>query len=87
MSKPKKRIILHSYFLRVGNFMLVKPGAEKRSFNRLKGRYSSGQRGQTVNLLTYVFTGSNPVLPTQGFKFEMSDFEITQAGVAQLVER
>ena len=28
------------------------------------GRYSSGQRGQTVNLLTYVFTGSNPVLPT-----------------------
>ncbi len=30
------------------------------------GRYSSGQRGQTVNLLTYVFTGSNPVLPTCG---------------------
>lgn len=28
------------------------------------GGYSSGQRGQTVNLLTYVFTGSNPVLPT-----------------------
>jgi hypothetical protein len=31
------------------------------------GRYSSGQRGQTVNLLTYVFTGSNPVLPTNPF--------------------
>jgi hypothetical protein len=28
------------------------------------GGYSSGQRGQTVNLLTYVFTGSNPVPPT-----------------------
>ena len=23
-------------------------------------RYSSGQRGQTVNLLTYVYEGSNP---------------------------
>lgn len=33
-------------------------------FEKLLGRYSSGQRGQTVNLLTYVFTGSNPVLPT-----------------------
>ncbi len=32
--------------------------------NRSKGRYSSGQRGQTVNLLAYAFTGSNPVLPT-----------------------
>lgn len=37
------------------------------------GRYSSGQRGQTVNLLTYVFTGSNPVLPTRDFKFKVSD--------------
>ena len=27
------------------------------------GRYSSGQRGQTVNLLVFTFTGSNPVLP------------------------
>ena len=52
--------------------MLVKPGSEKRSFNRLKGRYSSGQRGQTVNLLTYVFTGSNPVLPTREFKIHGS---------------
>ena len=28
------------------------------------GRYQSGQLGQTVNLLSYDFTGSNPVLPT-----------------------
>ena len=42
----------------------------------IEGRYSSGQRGQTVNLLVFTFTGSNPVLPT-----------ISIAGVAQLVER
>ena len=28
------------------------------------GRYPSGQRGQTVNLLVYAFGGSNPPLPT-----------------------
>jgi hypothetical protein len=28
------------------------------------GRYRSGQPGQTVNLLTYVFAGSNPARPT-----------------------
>lgn len=28
------------------------------------GRYQSGQLGQTVTLLTYVFVGSNPALPT-----------------------
>jgi hypothetical protein len=28
------------------------------------GRYSSGQRGQTVNLLAPAFKGSNPFLPT-----------------------
>src|SRR5438034_10276182 len=28
------------------------------------GRYASGQRGQTVNLLAYAFGGSNPPLPT-----------------------
>ena len=52
-----------------------------------KGRYSSGQRGQTVNLLTYVFTGSNPVLPTiliLNLNFLNSELN---AGVAQLVER
>jgi hypothetical protein len=30
------------------------------------GRYPSGQRGQTVNLLAYAFGGSNPPLPTTG---------------------
>ncbi len=29
-----------------------------------KGRYRSGQTGQTVNLLGYPFGGSNPSLPT-----------------------
>ncbi len=29
----------------------------------LKGRYPSGQRGQTVNLLAKAFGGSNPSLP------------------------
>ena len=31
---------------------------------RRSGRYPSGQRGQTVNLLAYAFGGSNPPLPT-----------------------
>ena len=31
---------------------------------RGSGRYPSGQRGQTVNLLAYAFGGSNPPLPT-----------------------
>ncbi len=30
------------------------------------GRYQSGQLGQTVNLLSYDFVGSNPALPTTG---------------------
>ena len=41
---------------------------------RNKGKYQSGQMGQTVNLLAYAFGGSNPSLPT---KF---------AEIAQLVE-
>ncbi len=32
--------------------------------NPVKGRYQSGQLGQTVNLLAYAFVGSNPALPT-----------------------
>lgn len=31
------------------------------------GEYQSGQLGRTVNPLTYVFTGSNPVSPTLRF--------------------
>ena len=38
------------------------------------GRYSSGQRGETVNLLAHAFEGSNPSLPTT-------------AALAQLVEQ
>ena len=33
-------------------------------FERRMGRYPSGQRGQTVNLLAYAYAGSNPALPT-----------------------
>ena len=29
-----------------------------------KGKFQSGQMGQTVNLLAYAFGGSNPSLPT-----------------------
>ena len=29
------------------------------------GRFPSGQRGQTVNLLAFAFDGSNPSLPIQ----------------------
>ena len=29
-----------------------------------KGKYQSGQMGQTVNLLAHAFGGSNPSLPT-----------------------
>jgi hypothetical protein len=31
------------------------------------GRFQSGQMGQTVNLLSYDFGGSNPPLPTSSF--------------------
>ena len=53
------------------------------------GEYQSGQLGRTVNPLTYVFTGSNPVSPT---KCELQNnllllHSISKAGVAQLVER
>ena len=41
----------------------------------VEGRFPSGQRGQTVNLLAFAFDGSNPSLP------------ILQAEVAQLVEQ
>ena len=30
-----------------------------------KGKYQSGQMGQTVNLLSFDFGGSNPSLPTK----------------------
>ncbi len=46
------------------------PLASSSRFTRLgsilagSGRYPSGQRGQTVNLLAHAFGGSNPPLPT-----------------------
>ena len=30
----------------------------------MQGKYQSGQMGQTVNLLSFDFGGSNPSLPT-----------------------
>ena len=43
-------------------------------FKVQKGKYQSGQMGQTVNLLSFDFGGSNPSLPTK------------IAEVAQLIE-
>src|SRR5262249_20036368 len=45
------------------------------------GRYPSGQRGQTVNLLVPTFGGSNPPLPT------MADRERHMGGNSSAVER
>jgi hypothetical protein len=42
--------------------MNSKPEAQKGAERNL-GRYRSGQTGQTVNLLAYAFSGSNPLLP------------------------
>ena len=36
------------------------------------GRYPSGQRGQTVNLMVHAYEGSNPSLPT---KFAEGEFD------------
>ncbi len=35
------------------------------NFQLIKGKYQSGQMGQTVNLLSFDFGGSNPSLPTK----------------------
>jgi hypothetical protein len=39
------------------------------------GEYQSGQLGQTVNLLSYDFIGSNPISPTKvsNFIFQIKD--------------
>src|SRR4029077_19896041 len=44
------------------------------------GRYPSGQRGQTVNLLAYAFGGSNPPLPTIGSDGARSDRSVGGLG-------
>jgi hypothetical protein len=49
------------------------------------GRYPSGQRGQTVNLLAYAFGGSNPPLPTivaMGLSTARSVGGLSEMGVA-----
>jgi hypothetical protein len=49
------------------------------------GRYPSGQRGQTVNLLAYAFGGSNPPLPTivsMGWSAARSEGGLSGARVA-----
>src|SRR6185503_19678361 len=49
------------------------------------GRYPSGQRGQTVNLLAYAFGGSNPPLPTivaTGLSTARAAGGLSQMGVA-----
>ena len=38
--------------------------AKMPSNSKRKGKYQSGQLGQTVNLLVYAFVGSNPAFPT-----------------------
>jgi hypothetical protein len=48
------------------------------------GRYPSGQRGQTVNLLAYAFGGSNPPLPTTSNDDEPG---IRKGGNSSAVER
>jgi hypothetical protein len=52
------------------------------------GSYQSGQMGQTVNLLSYDFGGSNPPLPTLSNRFLIRSHnqKTNHAGVAQLVE-
>ena len=52
---------------------------------RGSGRYPSGQRGQTVNLLAYAFGGSNPPLPTivsMGFSTVRYEGGLCETGVA-----
>ena len=48
------------------------------------GRYPSGQREQTVNLLAYAFRGSNPLLPTS---LAMRMLNIGRCGNSSAVER
>ena len=45
---------------------------KKQQFFDKMGRYQSGQLGQTVTLLTYVFVGSNPAPATKQEKSKMA---------------
>ena len=44
------------------------------------GRYRSGQTGETVNLLAYAFSGSNPLLPNL-----LGSSEVERSAVNRLV--
>ena len=61
LNKRKKGIILHSLKNRQ-DFAFKSKGSSFKNWNA--GRYQSGQLGQTVNLLSFDFGGSNPPLPT-----------------------
>ena len=64
------------------------PLASSSRFARLgsilagSGRYPSGQRGQTVNLLAHAFGGSNPPLPTNCGNSSAVERQPSKLGVA-----
>jgi len=65
------------------NGFLRNPRAHTRGVRLTNtGRYPSGQRGQTVNLLHLCFRGSNPLLPIKFFLIKKK-FNGTKANVAQ----
>ena len=43
------------------------PSEERSATNKMTGVFQSGQLGQTVNLLSFDFGGSNPSAPTLTF--------------------
>ena len=61
--KVEKRIILHSLFKKASRSDREAFHSFLKKIVRL-GEYQSGQLGQTVNLLSYDFIGSNPISPT-----------------------
>ena len=62
-------------------FLLCINSKDKHTLRLFIVRYSSGQRGQTVNLLTNVYEGSNPSLSTTVLRGRQE--RAGQAGVAQ----
>jgi hypothetical protein len=52
---------LHSLFKKS---LRIASGGFSFVLNNKEGEYQSGQLGQTVNLLSYDFIGSNPISPT-----------------------
>ncbi len=63
----------------------------------IEGEYPSGQRGQTVNLVTLVFAGSNPASPSfclwafvlgllGGFRLGLVELVSNECGRSSMVE-